>query len=61
MKAYLYENFNKKFILPVRQFKNFKKYNDKYVKTFNLQPNEITILAYDALGLYTIYGKITIE
>ena len=28
-----------------------RKYNNKYLKKFNISPNEITILAYDALGL----------
>ena len=32
-------------------FNNFKKHNNKYFDAFNLYPNEITILAYDALGL----------
>ena len=53
-----YENSVKNLYYPSVNLKNFKKYNDKYVKTFNLQPNEITILAYDALGLvYYIWKK----
>ena len=32
-------------------FKEFNKYNKKYFKKFNVYPNEITILTYDALGL----------
>ena len=31
--------------------KQFKKYNETYFKSFGIKPNEITILAYDALGL----------
>ena len=31
--------------------KQFKKYNKNYFKTFENKPDEITILAYDALGL----------
>ena len=32
-------------------YKEFKKYNNKYYEKFKIYPNEITILAYDALGL----------
>tara|TARA_B100000579_G_scaffold166508_1_gene135322 strand:+ start:120 stop:1274 length:1155 start_codon:yes stop_codon:yes gene_type:complete len=53
-----YENSVKNLYYPSVNLKNFKKYNDKYIETFNLQPNEITILAYDALGLvYYIWKK----
>ena len=31
--------------------KQFKKYNENYFKSFGVKPYEITILAYDALGL----------
>ena len=34
-----------------KNYKEFKKYNNKYFKKFNIYPNEITILAYDSLGL----------
>ena len=38
--------------------KQFKKYNKNYFKTFGVKPDEITILAYDALGLiYYIWNK----
>ena len=36
---------------PSVNYKEFKKYNDKYFKKFKKFPNEITILTYDALGL----------
>ena len=36
---------------PSINYKEFKKYNEKYFKKFNNYPNEITILTYDALGL----------
>ena len=43
---------------PSINFDNFKKHNNKYYKTFQLYPNEITILAYDALGLiYYVWNK----
>ena len=31
--------------------KQFKKYNENYFSLFGVNPDEITILAYDALGL----------
>jgi hypothetical protein len=46
-----YENSIKNLYYPSVNFKNFKNYNNKYLKAFNSQPGEITILAYDALGL----------
>ncbi|MEC7150634.1 MAG: ABC transporter substrate-binding protein [Pseudomonadota bacterium] len=53
-----YENTIKKLYYPSINYKEFKKYNNKYFKKFNSYPNEITILAYDALGLiYYIWKK----
>ena len=46
-----YENTIKSLYYPSINYKQFKKYNKKYFKTFKKYPNEITILAYDALGL----------
>ena len=46
-----YENTIKNIYYPSVNYKEFKKYNNKYFKKFNIYPNEITILAYDALGL----------
>ena len=46
-----YENTIKDLYYPSINYKEFKNYNRKYFKKFNIYPNEITILAYDALGL----------
>ena len=46
-----YENTIKNLYYPSVDYKEFKKYNNKYFKKFNSYPNEITILTYDALGL----------
>ena len=46
-----YENTIKNLFYPSVNYKEFKKYNENYFKQFNVYPNEITILAYDALGL----------
>ncbi len=46
-----YENTIKNLYYPSINYKEFKKYNEKYHKKFQSYPNEITILAYDALGL----------
>ncbi len=46
-----YENTIKNLYYPSVNYIEFKKYNKKYFERFNLYPNDITILAYDALGL----------
>ena len=46
-----YENTIKNLYYPSINFKEFKKYNEKYFKKFKSYPNEIAILTYDALGL----------
>ena len=46
-----YENTIKSLYYPSINYREFKKYNQKYLKKFNILPNEITILTYDALGL----------
>ena len=46
-----YENTIKNLYYPSVNYKEFKKYNKKYFEKFKIYPNEITILAYDALGL----------
>ena len=46
-----YENTIKSLYYPSVNYKEFKEYNNKYFKRFKIYPNEITILAYDALGL----------
>ena len=53
-----YENSVKNLYYPSVNYKEFKKYKDNYFKTFNNFPSEITILAYDALGLiYYVWKK----
>ena len=46
-----YENTIKDLYYPSVNYKEFKKYNEKYFTEYNIFPNEITILTYDALGL----------
>ena len=46
-----YENTIKNLYYPSVNYKEFKKFNEKYFKKFEIYPNEISILAYDALGL----------
>jgi len=46
-----YENTVNSLYYPSINYKEFKKYKDNYFKTFNNLPSEITILAYDAMGL----------
>ena len=46
-----YENTIKNLYYPSVNYKEFKKYNEKYFQKFKSYPNEITILTYDALGL----------
>ena len=45
------ENAMQNLYFPSINFKNFKKFNRKYFKKFNEEPNKVSILAYDALGL----------
>ena len=53
-----YENTVKNLYYPSVNYKEFKKYKENYFKTFNNFPSEITILAYDALGLiYYVWKK----
>ena len=46
-----YENTVKRLYYPSVNFKEFKKYKDNYFKTFKNFPSEMTILAYDSVGL----------
>ena len=46
-----YENTIRNLYYPSVNYKEFKKYNNKYFQKFKIYPTEITILAYDALGL----------
>tara|TARA_A100001011_G_scaffold38983_1_gene36840 strand:- start:25497 stop:26651 length:1155 start_codon:yes stop_codon:yes gene_type:complete len=53
-----YENSVKKLYYPSVNYKEFKKYKESYFKTFKSFPGEISILAYDALGLiYYVWKK----
>jgi branched-chain amino acid transport system substrate-binding protein len=45
------ENLVKNLYFPSVNMKQFKRYNENYFKFFGMKPDEITILAYDALGL----------
>ena len=57
-KSIFLENSIKNLYYPSVDFKNFKKYKKKYSETYGMQPSEITILTYDALGLiYYIWNK----
>jgi len=46
-----YENTIKNLYYPSVNYKEYKKYNVKYFERYKIYPNEITILAYDAIGL----------
>ena len=57
-KSIFYENNVKHLYFPSVNFENFKTYNTKFFKTFGVKPNEVTILAYDTLGLiYYVWKK----
>tara|TARA_Y100001970_G_scaffold278474_1_gene384226 strand:- start:1045 stop:2208 length:1164 start_codon:yes stop_codon:yes gene_type:complete len=47
----LKETSIKNFYFPSIDLKNFQRFNEKFYKTYNYKPNEITILAYDIIGL----------
>tara|TARA_B100000029_G_scaffold104594_1_gene95129 strand:+ start:1260 stop:2423 length:1164 start_codon:yes stop_codon:yes gene_type:complete len=54
----LEETSIKSFYFPSINLKNFKKFNERYYKTYKYKPNEITILAYDSIGLiYYVWNK----
>ncbi len=51
-------NSVKNLYFPSIDMKQFKKYNENYFKNFEVRFYEITILAYDALGLiYYVWNK----
>ena len=50
-KSILEETSIKNFYFPSVDLKNFKKFKDRFYKTYNYKPSEITILAYDSIGL----------
>ena len=45
------ENALQNLHFPAIDFNNLKKFNKKFFKTDNKKPNEVSILAYDAVGL----------
>jgi len=45
------ENAMQNLHFPSIDFNNLKKFKKKFLNTFNEKPNEVSILAYDALGL----------
>ena len=57
-KSIFLENSIKTIYYPSVNLKNFQNYKKKYLKVFGIQPSEITILTYDALGLiYYVWYK----
>ena len=49
--SFFNENAMQNLHFPSIDFDNLKKFNKKFFNAFNEQPNEVSILAYDALGL----------
>jgi ABC-type branched-subunit amino acid transport system substrate-binding protein len=57
-KSIFRENSVKNLYFPSVDMEQFKKYNENYYDTFQLKPDAITILSYDALGLiYYVWKK----
>ena len=53
-----YENTLESLYYPSINYEEFKRYKENYFKTFSGYPSEITILAYDAIGLiYYLWKK----
>ena len=51
MKVYFMKILLKNIYYPSINYKEFKKYNENYLKKYKDYPNEISIITYDALGL----------
>ena len=49
--SFFNENAMENLHFPSVNLKNLKKFNQKFLKEFNMEPNKVSILAYDALGL----------
>ena len=49
--SFFNENALQNLHFPAINLNNFKKFNNKFIKKFNVEPNKVSILAYDALGL----------
>jgi len=57
-KTFFNENAMQNLHFPSINFKNLKKFEKKYLKTYNKKSNEVSILGYDALGLiYYCWNK----
>ena len=57
-KSIFLENSIKNIYYPSIDIKNFQRYKNEYSKIYGIQPSEITILTYDALGLiYYVWNK----
>ena len=55
---FFYENSLETLFYPSVNYKNFENFQKKYFELYNKYPNEISILAYDALGLiYYVWRK----
>ena len=50
-KSFFNESAMENLHFPSINLKNLKRFNKKFFKIYNKQPNEVSILAYDALGL----------
>jgi len=50
-KTFFNENAMQNLHFPSINFNNLKKFNKKFLNKFNEKPNEVSLLAYDALGL----------
>ena len=50
-KTFFNENAMQNLYFPSVNLKNLKKFNKKFLKMYNEEPNKVSILGYDALGL----------
>ena len=57
----LSETSIKSFYFPSINLKNFKRFNEKFLKNYEYKPSEITILSYDAIGLIYYLWKNNIK
>lgn len=57
----LSETSIKSFYFPSVNLKDFKKFNEKFFKTYQYKPNEITILSYDTIGLIYYLWKSDVK
>ena len=51
MKRFFNENALQNLHFPAINLKNLKKFRKKYLKEYKEEPNQVSILAYDAVGL----------